>query len=145
MLHYSPFGRNMSHVSHLHHGTLLASFDCSVVDTFAFDYLLLPCYSVVVPVLLLHLSGGQFHHHNHLQFVNLCQVAITWLLAKLGWWCSLFHWCLLVSSFLQDMALVYQNEQLSFSGISVSPGFYTQFPICISPPCRGQPMENVVY
>ena len=117
VLRYSPFSRNMSRVSRLRHGTLPVSFDCSVVDTFSVGYPLLLCYFAVVWVLLLYLFEGQFRHHNHLQFVNLCQVAIIWLLAELLMWCPLFHWHLLVSSFPCYMALVYQNEQLFFSKV----------------------------
>ena len=101
VLHYSPFGRNMSHVmiSCLHHGTVLVSFDCCVANTFSAGYLLLSCYFAVVWVLLLHLPAageGQVRHHNHPQFVNLCQVAAVWFLVELLSWC-LFSidicWC----------------------------------------------------
>ena len=70
-------------MSGLPHGSLPAGLlDCFVTDTFSVGYLLLSCYFAVVWVLLLHLSERQFRYHNHLQFVNLFQVVIVWLLAE---------------------------------------------------------------
>ena len=93
---YSPFGRNISDVliSCLHHGTVMVSFDCRVANTFSAGYLLLSCYFAVVWVLLQYLPAaglGQVRHHNHPQFVNLCQVAAIWFLVELLSWCLFFH------------------------------------------------------